>query len=174
MSLNAQQDDVEILFWGEQELEWTHFRGDEDMLAPVKGAPVDAMSKIAVVFERDSYKGGKWCFRAQTIFVTKESWCRHKGEALLQHERLHFDIFELIARRLRKFADEQGEELTRSLFDQHFARLETELDQFNREYDQETGYGARSQSQLEWDKKVKSALDSLLEYNESVLICMRE
>lgn len=93
-----------------------------------------------------------------------QSWYKKQGknEATLAHEQRHFDITELIARKLAAAIKSQDFE-SRTFSEeikQIYARHLEELKEMQAAYDRETNHGMNARQQADWDKKILAMLRS--------------
>ncbi|MCB9235701.1 MAG: hypothetical protein H6581_28905 [Bacteroidia bacterium] len=100
-------------------------------------------------------------FKVEVFAVKSKSWVKKGLETpkLLAHERLHFDIAEIYARKLRKeFANwKPGDKSPDSLFN----AIMKECNAYQDLYDSETDHGTRPEQQAFWAKKVPQELKAL-------------
>ena len=103
------------------------------------------------------------------IFNRSKSWSRDHSPSLLDHERLHFDIAELYARKIRKRIKELQRRGVNNIKTYNTAIHEVllESNQADQQYDLETLHGALSKKQREWTEKVKEELGSLSRYKKT-------
>jgi hypothetical protein len=146
---------------------WADFRGK-----PRLGTPTAAQTSSGVSYViqcRDAHLA----FAVLAAFVPTESWVRPDvplsptaNAPTLRHERTHFAITELFARRLRAaLATSQGicphhTKDARRIFDQ----LKSAADDLQTRYDRETAHGTNPGNQAQWDRKIGADLDSLNSY----------
>jgi len=85
---------------------------------------------------------------------------------LLDHERLHFDIGEVYARKIRSVIDSlrrKGE--TRiNIYTEAIDSLLDQWEQYGNAYDEETSHGLRPSKQAEWAIKIQKELSALEKY----------
>lgn len=158
-----------IKYWESQSpLEWIDFQG----LAP-NPAPADAFSSVYLVtpfYERDPLTG-KLSMEIQAVFDRSVSWHNLNTDSdLLNHERGHFDLTELSARKLRErfSTDEFFKTLLSSCqFDQQ--KLDEKINDFYMEealrheeqqhlYDHDTGHGIPGEAQDSWIDSIQTGL----------------
>jgi len=85
---------------------------------------------------------------------------------LLSHEQLHFDICELYGRKFYKAVLELKEEgnFNEYSVEQLYAEMETEFDEYQDLYDDETDHSTNGEMQRYWDDYILSELERLSEY----------
>lgn len=118
-----------------------------------------------------------WYFNIIPVFSIQESWMIVKSADILQHEQIHFDIFELYARKMRKslldiIKKNYNENLTPDLATEVtpvYDQLYLEMNQMQAEFDKQTGEKTLANAPLiqineAWVKKLKTQLDLLSEY----------
>ena len=94
-------------------------------------------------------------------FYKKHSWSISNDQGLLRHERLHFDIAELFARKIRKrfFELKSTSEKNYDVYFSEYQKLWAELRTFQKLYDKETKHGANIESNALWINKIQSLLN---------------
>jgi hypothetical protein len=161
----AADDDVRLEWAPGRQLTWADFRG------PTPGGTA-AGSGSCVGFEVSwECESVTLVFDVRAVFDPTQSWVRagSADDALLNHERRHFDLTELFARRLRK----QFTGLTDPCKDPPSARRVVDgvvIDMYGdwgaaqKQYDADTGGGTEGVRQKAWDLKIEKALDGLREF----------
>jgi hypothetical protein len=118
-------------------------------------------------------------YNIAALFSKFDSWMIIKSADILQHEQIHFDIFELYARKLRKqwvevlkknFQEGGSYDLAAQL-NPVYDRLYKELYKVQAEFDEQTseltGAGAPLlQLNEQWSKRVAADLEQLKEYEK--------
>ncbi|MBE2290360.1 MAG: hypothetical protein IAE95_12450 [Chitinophagaceae bacterium] len=118
-----------------------------------------------------------WYYNISALFSKNESWMLVRSNDILAHEQIHFDIFELYARKMRKllaetlkhnFVDEAGADLTNQIspgFEQYYQQLNDLQFEFDRQTIKLTG---KNQSILEvnaqWRDRVRSEIRAMSDY----------
>ena len=89
-----------------------------------------------------------------------------KNEVILSHEQLHFNIAEVAARKLYQeiqlLRDQPGD-VPRQVSDL-FARINSDCDKMQQQYDEETAHGIKPEEQASWKKKVTEMLEQYPAY----------
>ncbi|MFX0557622.1 DUF922 domain-containing protein [Maribacter sp. CXY002] len=158
-----------IVLYGQEEvpwrsdlkLNWNHFKGEVPMGS---GAAATTASGISYRFST-FYENGKMKleYSVYAFFYPTESWYKPKicNDVTLSHERLHFDISELFARKM-------DEEMAKTSFTKNvkqevraiYKKTLRELNMFQNEYDIETNYSRNVPQQKHWIAKIQRALSS--------------
>jgi hypothetical protein len=86
---------------------------------------------------------------------------------LLEHEKLHFDIVELFARKMRHEFKISNENNLEKIYDYNMLIL----NEFQDRYDNETNYGVRGSEQNCWIEYVKDELKKLDNYKTTIDHC---
>ena len=157
----------ETISWHEDlKLEWSDFKGEPK---PVGDAVAITASGILFGFSATSSSRGleDYSFNIASHFYPDKSW--HVNESLsdivLNHERLHFDITELYARKFRqritnfKFTNAINNEM-QSIHD----AIIKELGELQNKYDAETNHSQILEKQLAWQKFIALELNKLSNY----------
>ncbi len=116
-------------------------------------------------------------FNITPLFSINDSWMIVKSKDILEHEQIHFDIFELFARKMRKHLVET----LRENYDYNtdldlaneitpvFEQLYQQLNNMQFEFDKQTGAATSVNGTLQyvntaWRKILKTQIDKLKEY----------
>jgi hypothetical protein len=109
-------------------------------------------------------------FEVPAIMDPDRSWIRpdlEGSEDVLAHEKIHFCISELYARKLRKKLREGGQ-YSRSNYDCltkiMYRNTKVEWRSSQRRYDEETRHGADPEMQKKWEAAILEELEGLKEY----------
>jgi hypothetical protein len=106
----------------------------------------------------------------QCYFSKDNSWVHkdHTTQSLLNHERRHFDITEIYARKMRqelaKYQVSAKEFVDRKLMEkveEVFNALYDEMEDLQKKYDRESNHSIDQSAQADWDKWVKEELNRL-------------
>lgn len=159
----SQQAASDQLSWNEfYKLQWDDFRGEPDPSSHGDAATaVLIKAKPFLVRKEISYD-------VVAVFNRSKSWIRDTSPSLLAHERLHFDIAELYARKIRKKISElkaSGVDDIKT-FNAAIEQLLHESNAVDIQYDAETLHGAMSKKQASWEEKVADELDRLERYKK--------
>jgi hypothetical protein len=96
-------------------------------------------------------------------FYPKQSWYKkeHSNDIILAHERLHFDITELHARKMRRMiANAKFDGNVKQTIKQMYNQVIKELDSMQGVYDAQTNYSRNIEQQKAWQQKVKQLLQA--------------
>lgn len=162
-------DPENFIEWNEfYNLRWDDFQGrraegrfgDAGTAVQIKAKPYLVKKKV----KYDVY----------VLFDKKKSWSSDTSDALLAHERLHFDIAELYARKVRKKISEMSDEQVNDV-KKYNAAIQVILDESNdadQQYDRETLHGAFRKEQAAWQKKIKDELLALEDFKKPQRVVM--
>ncbi len=134
----------------------------------------------AVTVSSLSYKTLKFDGRTAVIRITAEfhpteSWTRYpkltNSKVALEHEKRHFDICEIYARKLRQLVSEA--DFSRSTFNEDLNRLFKKVTAEQRDiqalYDKETDHSIDEELQVVWNRKIDVQLHELSKYAEAIV-----
>ncbi len=148
------QNTSEIL-WGQRLIQWDDFKGRPEMRGKYVASLSSSIQVAGRFVNRDSV-----VYEVKASMNTQKSWVAIKSDTLLQHERCHFDITEMYARKLRKemlkrrfSAATLNKEVSKL-----FRKMNEERNQMQILYDEETNHSIHYQKQLAWEKKIAQAL----------------
>jgi hypothetical protein len=146
--------------------------GDFQQNAP-ETPPSDAQSWTGVEFSGDCWQG-EFTYEVYAIFHRDSSWLApgKATEQVLHHEKIHFDISEIYARKLRKalssLVDACGNmEVTRAKIDSVTRINQRALTLEQKKFDRQTRHGSNIKKQIEWEKQIRDRLAELAEYIEN-------
>jgi len=141
-------------------LQWTDYEGIPDYEDGFR----DAVTASALKFTTRCHKDGSLEVFVSAEFVKDQSWVKEvaRSDYHLNHERLHFDITELYARKFRDFLDTKtytcdDRDLVQSLI---YNALKDCMDHQN-EYDKHTSYSLNKTQQANWETLIENELKEL-------------
>ncbi|HLS30538.1 MAG TPA: DUF922 domain-containing protein [Flavobacteriaceae bacterium] len=165
VSVISFSQDKEEIPWG-RPLSWEDFKGE-----PKTHTHHKATSNMGIKMKYSwKWKNNqlKLKYEVNTVFNPNYSWVKSGKESreLLKHEQIHFDITEIMARKLRKFFSENKFKLNavRSKIDEVTRILQQENREMQETYDQETNHGNRPKKQAEWRQHIQNELEKLHQY----------
>lgn len=106
-------------------------------------------------------------FEVKVLFVKQDSWTTDSTSiTLLAHEKLHFDIAELYARKIRKQIDQLFKDGERDLkvYNKYVKQLLGDFKRYSHNYDSKTRHGRNIDEQKVWFESVYSELERLKDY----------
>lgn len=131
----------------------------------------EGFSGLAMTTVLHSVRGGmidkKPYFEVNVLFVKEDSWTSDTTSiALFSHEKLHFDIAELYARKIRKKIAEisAAGEMEISKYQKWVKEYLKEFKRFAKRYDEETDNGMMEKEQGKWEILIAVELDRLKAY----------
>jgi len=162
ISINKNPEIDDKVLWGDKIIEWSDFVGSPPLgYNTTTGAVTTA--RIEMVKPRQQRftipKIEVFCY-----FIKSKSWTVVKDDYSLAHERLHFDISELYARKIRKAFDSlnKAEVVDVSKYKDCWNSYIIQVGEYHDLYDNEV-YGDKIR-QMEWEKNIKSELIKLDEF----------
>lgn len=122
-----------------------------------------------------------WFYNISAVFSKYDSWMIVKSEDILLHEQIHFDIFELHARKMRKklqqllehsYTNGETDSLTNNITIA-FENIYKQLDEMQLLFDQQTGAitsenGSLQQTNARWTQSLKRELEALNEFSQPI------
>jgi len=148
-------------------LDWKHFKGSPLTTDTYAASSATGLSQG---YELDGNgvlnKSGT---KVTAHFYPEFSWYKAKDTSrlLLRHERAHFDITEIHARKLRKriseftFTSNSKEEIT-ALYNQ----VEKERQVMQKQFDQETNHSRNKEQEVAWENIIAKMLENYWVYSE--------
>lgn len=118
-----------------------------------------------------------WYYNISALFSTHDSWMIVRSKDILEHEQIHFDIFELYARRMRKlfletlkqhFADNAASDISTDILPQ-MELLYQQLNDKQLDFDRETMALTAANASLQqintaWRRQLRKEIDLLGAY----------
>ncbi|WP_190808293.1 DUF922 domain-containing protein [Flagellimonas sp. S3867] len=157
---NAQEIEEGVLWDSNLQLNWSDFKGK---VPPASIPAATTASGISYKYSANLiHHEVELDFEVNAYFYPNESWYKPEicDDLILSHERLHFDITELFARKMRdklnrtSFSDNVKAEIRKI-----YKETLNELKEFQSQYDWETNFSRNEAKQLEWNKKITKALN---------------
>ena len=144
-------------------VDWSDFRGKPNMASTAA-----AMTAYSITSEARCDEG-RFTFRVQSYFLPARSWVKsahlleRASDRTLQHERTHFDLSEVQARRARQglAALKSPCELPNEVRDRLVAPYLVGDAAVQAQYDRETIHGTHGSRQAEWEERVRGWLREL-------------
>jgi hypothetical protein len=130
-----------------RQLNWKDFKGKPDS----RGV---ALTTSQIYFETN-YSNGKYYFLVSSQFIPEKSFTTTTKERILRHEQLHFDITELIVRRLKEQLKSVTTEKEANALFSKYVKQWNELEQ---QYDRETNFSINQEQQERWEREIKDQL----------------
>lgn len=166
LSLCLFQQDRSMTWSDDLQLQWEDFNG-----TPTRGTTVVAVTASGLSFGF-STKMTETQLVDYTAFVDAhfypdKSWYvkERANSVILDHERLHFDITELHARKFKqRIAQTKFDLSINSQMERIHNSITDELRQMQQKYDMETDHSQNVDKQKEWQKFIKVQLDKLSYY----------
>jgi hypothetical protein len=160
---NENNNTEQVVEWNEYyDLSWEDFKGKRPGdAAGDAGTVVQIKAKPFMVKNQVNYD-------VFALFVKNKSWADAHTRTLLSHEKLHFDIAELYARKIRQRIAELKKKKVNEVdvYNLAIQELLEESNQIDMQYDLETLHGAMEKKQAEWSKRVSSELNNLRKYKK--------
>ncbi|WP_409416551.1 hypothetical protein [Flavobacterium sp. PS2] len=156
-----QEQDNNILFWSSnKKLTWNDFQGDPDTINLMIKAQTFAGLKI----ENGYWQEGIPKINVICYFSKSKSWVKVKSDSNLAHEQLHFDIWELYARKIRKSFDSLNEKKIKDIkvYYSVFESYGEKCNKYNDFYDSKVYFNDERQQQ--WIENIAIELNQLKRY----------
>ncbi|MDH5366177.1 MAG: DUF922 domain-containing protein [Cyclobacteriaceae bacterium] len=171
ITLSQVNGDFNVICWHLSEgLANSDFVGKPDSnFVTSSGNKASAVSSLYL----NIYSNHKERFVVEVCFDRLKSWMKEDSHLLLQHEQIHFNIYELHARNLRKSLDSLGYISSHKyyLVDILVNNTYNKIDDMNTKYDRETWHGIIKSQQLRWNNEVLKGLIKLESYQIKSNMC---
>lgn len=150
--------------WQEQRpLQWSDYQGTPDYEDGFR----DAVTASALKFTTRCKKDGTFETLVSAEFVKDQSWVKEVAQTdyHLGHERLHFDITELYARKFRQFVKDQNFTCEdRDLVQKYVYQYLEDCMNLQNQYDKETRHSMHHANQAKWEAMIDAQLNELSEF----------
>jgi len=133
---------------GYRKLNWGDFKGKPDS----RGV---ALSYTQINFETN-YGDGKYSFVVYSQFLPYKSFTTTAKEKILKHEQLHFDITELMVRKMRRLLVGVNDQKESNAI---YAQTIKEWEETQRQYDRETNNSINQEQQAKWEMEISNSLN---------------
>ena len=146
------------ILWGEKNLTWDDFKG-----SPPENynTTIGAFTKTTIVCKETDLESPIPKINVKAYFIKSESYILVNDDESLLHEKLHFDITEIFARKMRKSIDSLNA-LKRSdfiVYEKIIKKIESYYDNYNIKYDSEVNF---NKVKLEiWRTRISNELERL-------------
>ena len=159
-------DETYIAWQSDYRLDWSDFKA-----APENWKSVVAVTASGLTFSYTTKRSETellgYEFEVTAHFYPEKSWYikERVNEVHLRHERLHFDITELHARKFRKAVENaRFTNNIRSEMNTIYERMNRELDAMQNLYDEETRHSINVEKQRAWERYIALELEKLSYY----------
>jgi len=162
--MNATSEAPNYLVWNEHyQLQWFDFKGQYDSSTFGDAGTAIRIEANPFIHKKQIY------YDVYALFIPGKSWVKDPSPELLAHERLHFDIAELYARKVRakvKLLQQQNERDPK-VYNRAVKLLLDESNQIDQEYDMETLHGGLRKQQKKWELLIQQKLAALESYQNT-------
>lgn len=175
-SLNSLAQNGYIAWTKEVKLSWNDFQGTT---VPDSLAHHHAITWVTSEWDNFKVYDDSIVTDFVCYFIINKSWkSKHISDALLNHEQRHFDLAEIVTRKMRKelfdYISTDNDSTTK-----YFKYLSTdkylkERRKIMDEYDTETDHGRIKEAQKKWDAKIDKMLKELEGYSSPHVVIKRK
>ena len=158
--MRQEDKDDRILWLPDRKLTWKDFKGN-----PKKDrGTIRAETAGEITTDKSYWKEGTPRFDVRCYFLNNESWTITRDSLTLQHEQIHFDIYELFTRKIRKSFDSLNvkEVIDLKIYEKIFNMYLDKNKKYNDAYDDDVRFERSKQEQ--WIEKVTTGLEELKEF----------
>ncbi len=152
----------ELILWGTRSIEWSDFKAK-----PNKSQKTAALTASTITLNSKYDDNKQLVILIENFFITNRSWTSTTDSIVLEHERRHFDLSEVYARKIRKALKEKKFN-TKKLNEEVnaiFVKYNKELSNEQKLYDAETNHSINKTKQKQWSARIQSELDKLEEHS---------
>lgn len=147
-------------------LSWSDFKGTPDSVLLTGKGHSDAGIHTMIIVDYCCEREGESNICFQPAIHRTKSWSVSESESLLDHEQLHFDITELITRKIRKVISQYPDASVNEKY-RIYLRSVREFSRMQNRYDRETDHGLRPVRQQKWKNKVWLELQELRVFSKN-------
>jgi hypothetical protein len=166
LSVFFAQEERSVTWNDDLQLTWADFNGK-----PTHGTTVAAVTASGISFgfstKMTETRLVDYTYDVSAQFYPDKSWyIKERANAIiLDHERLHFDITELYARKFRqRIAQTKFDLSIKDQMELIHTNINEELAQMQKKYDQETDNSQHIERQKAWQRYIKLELEKLAYY----------
>ena len=161
------QDNNDSFVWSPNlELHWSDFKGN-----PQPRYREVALTASGIRFGLSTKKSDTelidFSYQITAVFYPDKSWHINKplSDNILDHERLHFDITELFARKFKKQISEYAFTMNINVeIERIYNTINTELDEMQKRYDVETNHSQNIEQQRKWQIHISLEIEKISYY----------
>ncbi|MBX2827000.1 MAG: DUF922 domain-containing protein [Flavobacteriaceae bacterium] len=152
-----------VMVWNSaKKLMWSDFQGkvgEYDFGRASTSYKIVIVPETVLVDEEDRIQGYEK-ITAHAHFYKTTSWTSTQNYQVLVHERLHFDIAELFARKVRKrFSELKAKKEARfSVYYREYNDIWKECRSLQKQYDSDTDHGRNLEENREWSALIEEEL----------------
>ncbi|MEP6645567.1 MAG: DUF922 domain-containing protein [Saprospiraceae bacterium] len=169
------QEMASIEYSPDVDFNWSIFKGKPNLRHESSTEKNTAAVTVSSLNYKTSVKGKTATIKVSAYFLPFESWTRypkldHPDDAL-NHEKRHFDICEIYARKIRQ-AILQGhfsQNRFSSSLENMFNKLVSEYRAEQIKYDRETRHSLDNGQQTRWNKSIDAQLAATTDYSSNTL-----
>ena len=149
---------------------WNDFKGEPQN----RGARVAmTYSGFAFSFHSDEYN---FKLKINVYMIRSKSWTKTDDSFVLQHERGHFDITEISARKFWKILKAKHLDHVKNseakkkylAIKELYHTIANESEEMQDQYDKETNHSIIKEEQIKWTAKINKQLEELPSYEDGV------
>ncbi len=160
------QEEQTITWQEDLKLEWNDFKGEPK---PVGDNVATTASGISFGYSttKTSSRLVDYSFSITAHFYPEKSWSIKEplSNIVLKHERLHFDITELYARKFRqRVSNTTFTNAINNEMEHIHNAINIELGEIQKQYDVETNHSQNIEKQTAWQKFIATELNKLSNY----------
>ncbi|WP_136468876.1 DUF922 domain-containing protein [Flagellimonas onchidii] len=165
-NFNGYTQEIEegVLWNSKLKLNWSDFKGK---IPPAAVPAATTASGISYKYSANLiHHEVELDFEVNAYFYPNESWYKPTicDDLILSHERLHFDITELFARKMRnKLRRTSFSENVKAEIRKIYKETLRDLQKFQERYDWETNFSRNAEKQMEWNNKIAKELSETKE-----------
>lgn len=162
---SAELENIILIWDANRELVWTDFQGETDpntISSAMTSHKIEILPTNVLVDDQDNIHGYEK-MTAEAHFYINKSWTTTQSLTILKHERLHFDITELYARKIRqRFAEYKANKIASfSVYSDCYQLFWNECRKTQQRYDQETDHGRDIAKNELWAHQIETQLEAL-------------
>ena len=166
--VTSKQNGDDLILWQENVLQWSDFEGK----AP-RSNTYEAMTHAIIGLEMNATETSVEV-NIPVYFSKSKSWSRSDtSTTLLKHEQLHFDIAELVGRKIRQdiqsYEGKSHDATYRYVQSRYKKNVQSTWNKYD-SYDRETDHGLIEAKQIEWELKVANELKELSDYSNPKVV----
>jgi hypothetical protein len=162
----SSQHEEGTIIWGQREITWADFKGN-----PPPKSNYIATLKYALDMSTKNIKFDSINAYVYATMKVNQSWRTTDSLYQLNHERRHFDLVEIYARKMRKRYKETRfiKSTVAAVINKIYKEVDQQLLLEQKIYDFQTDHCVKEAKQAEWDKKIEAELKALETYSDPIV-----
>jgi hypothetical protein len=157
----------DLISWGSRSIEWSDFKA-----RPNTSFKTVALTASTITLNSKYDANNNLIIVIENFFITNKSWTSTSDSIVLEHERRHFDLSEVYARKIRKALKEKKFNVKKLNEEVNavFVKYNKDLGNQQKLYDSETNHSINKTMQKQWSARIEAELIELSEFGDAACV----